>query len=106
MSYLAYVIFILCYVKIVLNELKVPGTETFLFLDEGNSVASDADNESNTSKKKKPSKLEMLGKAFYLDVVFNTLTLLVKERKDNRRWIIILFLVINITANIWPYHKG
>lgn len=104
--YLVYVIFILCYVKIVLNELKVPGTETFRFLDEGSSVESIADNESNTSKKKKPSKREMLAKAFYLDIVFNTATLVVKERPDKRRWIIILFLVVNIIANIWPYHKG
>lgn len=102
LSYLAYIILILGYVKIVLNEMKVPDPETLPLAD---AVESDADSES-TSKKKKPSKLEMIAKAFFLDAVFNTAMLVIKDRKDMRRPIIILFLVINIVANLWPYQRG
>ncbi len=106
--YMMVILFCLGFVKTTLNESKGHSTETSAqLLDEmmaSESVSVD-DNGSIKSKKKTPSKMEIVAKAFLLDIVFNAALLVVKDRKDGRRWALLLLLVINVIAYFMPYRK-
>lgn len=72
--------------------------------DEGTSA--EVINGSTTTEKKKLSKRAILAKAFFLDVISDYIKLLYKDRKHNRRWILLLYLVITFVSSLWPYNKG
>lgn len=104
-----YIFLCLCYVKIILNEIKrpelVPNLETLIEVSGGDSV-SEKVNGSEGNINKKTSKRTMVAKAFFLDVLSDYIKLVLRERKHKLRWILILYLLIAIVSGLWPYHNG
>lgn len=92
------------YVKLILNELKRPEAESDpeeINGDDGLVVEGD-----EVSKSKKFSKVNMVAKALFLDVFSDYVKLVIKDRKYRRRWILMLYLLINFVTTLWPYNKG
>lgn len=55
---------------------------------------------------KKLSKRKIVANAFFLDVVADYIKVVMKDRKHNKRWILLSFLLLAAVANAWPYNKG
>lgn len=95
----------------VLNELKRTETELEAEiqtqLPRNDAEADEADKGSTTtSKQMKLSKINIVAKALFLDVILDYIMLVLKDRKHKRRWILILYLLISLASHLWPYHKG